>query len=467
MLLVCLVGMFSTTFPITILTISIKPIADELGSLPTTITWVTTAPVLAGAVATPVLGRLGDLRGHRRVFVTGLAVAVAFSALTSMAWDASSLITFRTISQLGAAATVPATFAMVFRSFPREERVRASAMASATLAGAAVVGVAVGGPLVDLFGWRPIFVIQASIALFALLPALVVLPPDAEHADEPIDYAGALALAVTTFTLTFGINRLGVWGPRPLVLTTLGVSPVAGWLLLRVERRAPCPILPLDLLQLRKVRAVAAGSFMLGAGWMGSFIITPLLLQSVMGLSAGMTSLISVPRAGFVALSSPVASRLGMRYGERRLVLWASVAVAASFGLLALGAGARSVILVTVALAAGGWAFGHVQPGLLASVGNAVDERHFGTATSLQQTANQIGAVVGMGLFTALAADASSPGPFVLVYALAACSALACAVVARWLDDDKGALSPPAMVADDGTEPVLQEQLVQPPAVHR
>ena len=72
-----------------------------------------------------------------------------------------------------------------------------------------------------------------------------------------------------------------------------------------------------------------------------------------------------------------------------------------------------------------------------------------------------------MGLFTALAADASSPGPFVLVYALAACSALACAVVARWLDDDKGALSPPAMVADDGTEPVLQEQLVQPRAVHR
>jgi len=107
--MVCLVGIFSSSFPITILTIAVKPIADELGSVPTTISWVTTGPVLVGAVATPVLGRLGDLRGHRRLYLAGLSVAIAFSALTAIAWSASSLITFRTLSQLGATATVPAT----------------------------------------------------------------------------------------------------------------------------------------------------------------------------------------------------------------------------------------------------------------------------------------------------------------------------------------------------------------------
>ena len=462
LLRVCLVGIFSTSFPVTILTISIKPIAEELGSVPTTISWVTTAPLLAGAVATPLLGRLGDLRGHRRVYLTGLVVAVVFAAATACAWDAASVIAFRTLSQIGASATVPCTFAMVFRTFARDQRVRASAMASGTLAGAAVVGVVIGGPLVDLVGWRPVFVIQALIALLALLPALVVLPPDLERTRQPLDHAGALALAATTFLLTFGVNRLGVWGPRPVVLADLAAFPVALALLLRIERRVPAPLLPLALLRLPQVRAVAVGSAVLGAGWMGSFVITPLLLQSVIGLSAGMTSLVSVPRAGSVALSSPVASRLGMRFGERRLVLWASVGVALSFLLLALGAGTTSVAVTTIALAAGGWAFGHVQPGLLTSIGNAVDERDFGTATSLQQTANQIGAVVGIGLFTALAADADRPGPFVLVYLLAAVSALLCGLVTRWLSDDDVALSPPSVVSDDGSEQAVREQLVHP-----
>src|SRR5271154_4076746 len=71
-LIACLVGMFSTTFPATILTISVKSIAVDLHSVPTTITWVTTAPMLAAAVSTPVLGRLGDLRGHKRMYLFGL-----------------------------------------------------------------------------------------------------------------------------------------------------------------------------------------------------------------------------------------------------------------------------------------------------------------------------------------------------------------------------------------------------------
>ena len=432
---VCLVGIFSTSFPVTLLSISVHPIAKELHALPTTIIGVTTAPLLAGAVATPLLGRLGDLRGHRFVYLIGLAVAVLFSGLTAVAWDATSLITFRTLSQLGATATIPASFAMVFRSFPREQRVRAAALTSATIAGAAVVGVVVGGPLVDFFGWRPIFAVQAVVALLALLPALLVLPADLPRRVAPIDYLGAVSFGLTTFSLTFGINRLAALGPAPWVLAILAVFPVALVVLLAVERRAVSPILPVELLGIGQVRAVVAASFILGAGWMGSFLLTPLLLQSVMGLSIGATALVSVPRAGFITLASPVAGRLGMRFGEGRLVRWAAAGVAGSFALLALGARLESTIVITVALGLGGWAFGHVQPGLVVAIGNAVDERDLGTATSLQQTANQIGAVVGMGLFTSLAADATTARPFALVYLLAAGSALGCLLAARWITD--------------------------------
>jgi MFS family permease len=413
--------MFATTFPATILTIAVQPIALDLDSAPSTVLWVTTAPLLAAAVSTPLLGRLGDLRGHRRLFLTGMVVAGSFAVATAVAWDAGSLITARTVSQLGAAATVPSSFAMLFRAHPPAQRVRVSSLASATLAGAAVVGVVIGGPLVDLVGWRIIFAVQAAVCAGALLAALPVLPADSrERVRVPLDLPGAVALALLTLSVTFGVNRLGVWGWSPLPLACLAVAPFALWALVRIERRAASPLLPLRVLSSRNTRVVTATSFLMGAGWMGNFVLTPLLMQSVMGLSAGLTSLLSVPRATFIVAAAPTASRWGQRFGERRLVVAAMSALALVMASMSIGAATVSVVAISVALPLSGWAFGHAQPGLVSAMGHAVDERDFGLATSLQQTATQIGSVVGIGLFTALAGDATTRGPFVVVYLLTA-----------------------------------------------
>ncbi|MGX7678884.1 MFS transporter [Jatrophihabitans sp. DSM 45814] len=453
-LAVCLIGMFSTTFPATILTISVKRIAENLHSVPTTITWVTTAPMLAAAVATPVLGRIGDLRGHRRMYLFGLILAGSFSLLTAAAWSATSLIAFRTISQIGAAATVPSTFAILFRSFPASERVRASSLASGTLAGASVVGVIIGGPLVDLVGWRPIFLIQAGISFVAFLPAILILPRDVKNrARTPVDFAGAAALAISTFALTFGINRLGVWGLSAVPIIALALVPIAVWALVRIERKARSPLLPLRVLAASNTRVVSAATFLLGAGWMGNFIITPLLLQSVMGLSAGTTSLISVPRATFIMAAAPVAGRLGVRYGERRIVIYACTALAVIMCLMAAGAASTTLLIIGLALPLSGWAFGHAQPGLVSAMGHAVHEEDFGLATSLQQTSNQIGSVVGIGLFTALAANSTTTGPFVLVYLLTAGCAMAAALISTRMRDGHALTAHTPAPVDDGSEP--------------
>ena len=103
------------------------------------------------------------------MYLFGLGLAGVFAVLTAAAWNAASLIAFRTISQVGAAATVPSTFAILFRSFPSSQRVRASSLASGTLAGAAVIGVVIGGPLVDLFGWHAMLLDIAFLAALAVL----------------------------------------------------------------------------------------------------------------------------------------------------------------------------------------------------------------------------------------------------------------------------------------------------------
>lgn len=436
LLWVTLAGLFSTSFPTTILSVSVTDISNNLGSTPSTITWVTTAPMLAGAVATPVLGRLGDLRGHRRLFLLGLITAGVFSLLTAAAWDATSLIVFRTLSQLGASAIVPATFAMLFRTFPPGERVRATSLASGTFAGASVIGVIIGGPLIDTVGWRPIFIVQAAVALGTLAPALIVLRSDeASDGDRSVDYLGALTLAVATFALTFGINRLGVWGVTPVTVGSLLAAPLGVWALVVVERRARSPLLPLRVLSARNVRVLCASSFLLGSAWMGSLIVTPLLLQSVFALSAGMTSLVTVPRAASIMLVSPLAGRLGVRLGERKLLVGACVGLSAMMGLMALGAATTTLAILVAALSLSGFAFGSGQPALTSAVAHGVAPEDFGLASSLQQTSNQIGSVVGIGLFTAIAADATVTGPYVVTYFLAVGLCLAAGAVCLGVAD--------------------------------
>lgn len=430
-----LLGLFTTAFPSTILTIAVQPIAGDLDALPSTVVWVTTAPLLAAAVTTPLFGRLGDLHGHRRIYLAGIVVATVFAAGSALAWDAPSLIAARTLSQAGAAATVPTAVALLFRASPPGHQMRAGARVGAVTSAAAVIGVVAGGPLVDLVGWRSIFVGQVAFCVVALVLSLLVVPAGGERTPGSLDVPGALLLAGTTLALTFGVNRLAVWGWSPLPVACLAAVPIGAWALVRVERRAASPLLPVRVLGARNVRVVTGASLLLGAGYMGNFVVTPLFLQGVLGLTAAVTSLLTVPRALSILLAAPTAGRWGARFGERRVVLVACAAFAAALAAMAVGAWVASLVVVAVAIALSGYAHGHVAPGLLAAQGGAVDARDVGLAASLQQTGFQVGAVIGIGLFTALAGDATTAGPFALVFLLtAACALTATLVLVRMQD---------------------------------
>jgi len=420
LLVTCLFGMFATTFTATILSVSVKTVAADLGSTAGVIGWVVTAPLLAQAVSMPILGRLGDMRGHRRVYLIGFSAALFFSVCTALAWDAASLITFRTLAQLAGTATVPASFAMLFHAFPPEERVRASAWASGALSGASVTGLAIGGVIIDSIGWRPLFLIQALLSAAALLPAFFVLREDEERAPVRMDKAGAVALAVAAFSLSFGANRAAVWGLHPVVVALVVVCPLAVWALVRIERRAEAPLIPLDLLARRNVRVAGGAGFLVSGSHMGSFLVTPLLLQSLFRYSATATSLITICRTLAISLSAPLASRAGMRLGERRTATLAGVAMAIGAGVLALGSAGQVIVIVVAGMVLSGLAFGHAQPSILAIAGNAVEDEHFGLVTSLQQTAGQIGGVTVMSFMTALVGDTEAAWTFATAFVVAA-----------------------------------------------
>lgn len=424
-LVACLSGMFATTFTITILGVSLAVIADDLGSTPENVAWVITGPMLVQALALPLLGKLGDLYGHRRVYLIGFAIAAAFALATAAAWDATSLITIRTLGQLTGTATMPASTALLFHVYRPEERVRAMGWVSLVSAGAPVFGLAIGGLMVDTLGWRPLFVIQAVLSVAALAFASLVLRETRRQDGISLDVPGAITLAIAASALTFGVNRLPTWGiTHPGVFIPLAIVPLALAAFVRAERRAVHPLVPLAFFSRRNFTFPMIAGFFAQFAYMGGFIISPLLLLQVFGYSATATSFLTMLRPISFSIVSPISGAVASRIGERTMVVVGTGGVVLAMGSFALGAALESIPFIAGGLVVAGLAFGICQPSISAIVGNSVDEHSFGIASSAVQMASSIGAVSGISVLTALAADSTTSGAFFEGYALGGVFAL-------------------------------------------
>ncbi len=148
-LIVALIGLFTVSVTITLLAVSLVDIAKDVGSDETTLSWIITGPMLAFGVVGPAFGYAGDMWGYKKVFLFGLAGAGIFAIATAFAWSAVSLIIFRTLSASFGAATGPPAMAMINRLFVGDQRVKALGYFSFVSAGAPVIGVVIGGPLVE------------------------------------------------------------------------------------------------------------------------------------------------------------------------------------------------------------------------------------------------------------------------------------------------------------------------------
>ena len=149
---VVLGGLFTVSFTVTILVVSLQRIADEFDSSVSVLNWAITGPMLAFGVVGPAFGKAGDLWGHKRVFVTGLLAAGVFAALTALAWSAPTMIAFRILSASAGSACGPSAMAYINRLFEPELRVKPLGYWSFVTAGAPVLGVVAGGPLVEHVG---------------------------------------------------------------------------------------------------------------------------------------------------------------------------------------------------------------------------------------------------------------------------------------------------------------------------
>ena len=255
-LIATLTGQFATAFPVTLFSVVLAPIARSYGVAESLLTWAITGPFLVMAVCTPVFGKLGDTYGHRRLFLIGLAGSTVAALATAVAPTAATLIALRIVGQAFGAAAQPTALALIMRVYPVTERAKATGWWAMVGAGAPVIGLVIGGPLAEAFGWRSLFVIQAGITAMSLLLALRTLPRDQQTQRTRVDFTGAFLLMAGVLAVLFAVNELrergvaaawrGLRGrcsrPRPVRLARVAdnVSPYPD-VFFPAARRFPLP----------------------------------------------------------------------------------------------------------------------------------------------------------------------------------------------------------------------------------
>ncbi|MGE0729366.1 MAG: MFS transporter [Acidimicrobiia bacterium] len=403
LLAVALFGLFSTNFNVSVLALVVPKLVVEFDSPPSTVSWLVVGPTLAYAVFGPMAGKLGDLYGRRRVYAVGLAGCGLFAACTAFAPNALIAILFRTTSAVFGQSTAPTGMAIISEVFPRDKRVKALGYWGLVMAGGPVLGMVVGGVVIDSVGWRWIFIAQVPLTAAALFAALKVLPPSRRLPDVRFDLPGTTLLAVAAFSVLFAVNRGPLWGwTDSRVLGLLAVFPLSAAGFVWREAVAAHPLLPLRYFRNREFTIPMVTQAFCQVAYQGGFVLIPLLLSQLYGFEATRISFLTIGRPLLWGLAGPLSAWLVVRTGNRRLVVGGVIANSlACLALVRIGEGTSQWEIVAL-LGFAGFGVGVIVPPLLAMLTMAVGERDLGVAAATSQMMVMIGSVAGVQLMQAI-----------------------------------------------------------------
>jgi len=426
---VVLSGLFTTGFTITLLVVSLDRIAVEVHTTTTVLTWAITGPMLAFGVVGPAFGKAGDLWGHKRIFVGGLLFAGVFSIASAVAWNAPSLILFRTLAATAGSACGPSAMAYINRMFEAGERVKPLSYWSFVTAGAPVIGVVLGGPLVEAVGWRAIFFVQAPLCFVGFVVALWLLPGTDRIANVKFDVWGSVTLGVGASLLLAAISQGRTWGwGSAATLGCLAVSAAAIVQFVRIERRTAAPLVVLQWFRTRNFAFPVLSQLLTNFAYMGGFFLIPQVLgDRGLGLGDATKGYLVISRPLAFSLIAPLAALVTLRVGERVAGVVGAMGVIGSM-LLWSGVGLDTgYVYIVGATALSGVGLGIASPALTSLMAGSVAETDLGVAGAMQQLMTQLGAVLGSAVLATVSVTAhpGNMGPFHVAFLIGAVAAAA------------------------------------------
>ena len=336
-LVALLAGLLALNITFTVFVVALPTVKADFHTNLSVLAWVSTGPLLAFGVAAPFFGKVGDLFGHRRLYQFGLLGAMVSAVLTALAPNVGLLLFARALDGVQGAATGTASMAIILELFNREDRVKALGWWSLVGAGGPVLGVTLGSPVIQYFGWRTLFWGQLVLLVIASLVVAVLLPSgrrrrkvaETEAATgrrsnvwAGMDWVGSwsLAGAVTAGMLVLSIGPVVGWN-SPAVYAAGVAAVVLGGIFVWRETTFATPLVPTKYWRRRNFMFPMATKGFTSFAYFGGFFLFPLLMEQVYGYSVSQVGFISVARPLLFAVSAPIAGYMTVRTGERTATL--------------------------------------------------------------------------------------------------------------------------------------------------
>jgi EmrB/QacA subfamily drug resistance transporter len=408
-LMVLCLGVLMIVLDTTIVNVALPSIRTDLGFSETSLVWVVNAYMLTFGGFLLLGGRLGDLYGHRRVFLAGLVLFTLASLACGVSTSQGLLVAARAVQGLGGAVVSAVSLSLIMNLFTEPaDRAKAMGVYGFVCAGGGSIGVLLGGLLTSTLSWHWIFLVNLPIGVAVYALCVALLPGARGHAHgEKLDVAGAVTVTLSLMLAVYGVvngNEAG-WGSAQ-TLGLLGAAVVLLAAFIAIESRVRHPLMPLGLFRLRSVSVANVVGVLWAAAMFAWFFISALYMQLVLNYTPMQIGLAFLPANVIMAVFSlGLSARIVMRFGIRKplaaglwlaaigLALFARAPVNGSFvvdvlpGMMLLGLGA-------------GMAF---NPVLLAAM-SEVSPTDSGLASGVVNTAFMMGGALGLAVLASAAA---------------------------------------------------------------
>ena len=406
-----IIGTFLGRLDQTIVNLALPKIINDFGITVSSAGWIATAYIIANAIFVPIWGKLGDTVGRKKVYILGFLIFIFGSVLAGLAWNLTSMLVFRVIQAIAASADYPTAMAILAVTFTdNKERAQALGIWSSSFAAASVFGPLIGGPLIDNFGWRSVFLVNLPIGIIGLTMALAYVKESvSDVVSHSFDWWGAIALGAALSTLVLVLDQGLTWGWTSVnsiicYVMTIVLTMAFVW----IEHHHDEPIVDLKFFRNSLFVNTIVNNFIIFMGLMGSVFLIPIFAQTFLGMTATQSGYLFIPLAIFFLLSAPIGGLLIGRV-KPSYVIAASTAVAAIGLFMFTGIDPRSgVLAITIPLSvmAFGMGFGMAQRTNLVAVAVPVEE--IGVASSILALGRNIAGAFGIAIFGTILDNSAS-----------------------------------------------------------
>jgi len=404
--LVVVLGAIMSILDVTVVNVAINTLARDFHTPLSTIQWVATGYTLALATVIPLTGWAADRFGTKRLYMLSIALFLTGSALSGLAWSATSLIGFRVLQGVGGGMIMPAGMTILTRAAGPQRVGRVMAIIGVPMLLGPILGPILGGWLVESFSWRWIFFINVPIGIAALIASLRILPRDVPAHEHRLDRTGLFLLSPGLAALIYGLAESnsagGFASARVLGPVLAGLAMLA--MFVRHSLRTPDPLIDVRLFA-NRVFGAASGTLMLVViAVFGGLLLLPLYLQVVRGEPPLNTGLLLAPQGFGAMISMPLAGWLTDRTGVGRIVPVGLTLVAIAFlGLTQLGAH-TSYWLFGVTLFVMGLGMGGSLMPIFSAAMQTLREAQVAKASTTLNIDQQTGASIGTAVMSVLLA---------------------------------------------------------------